>query len=943
MKYRRLLSFLFVLIFVSSVSASHCSAGITDFLCERGIYYYENKDFANAFREFKKVLLLDPENEIALDYLNLLKKWVVAKEEPVVELKEEKVEGEQGRKKAVFETLDEVESAIALQREIARKEKVIPVKEVPQEIAEVLPPPPSRERVALKKEPIEFLILDEKVKATQPDTLLEIELGKPLIVQGNQISRFLVTGPKMLTIERKAPDKIEVRPLDLGTSFLHIWDNQGRWTFKVRNIPTRPVGPTLEEIRRREAERAENFKIRYGFNRDVYYSGTRPGNFSRQTLAFNQWLGIDGETPYGRFDSSARIAKHEEYNDLTHLTMGLTEAEIGPLKDFDLRGFDYSMYSSELGFPGMSLRGLRFDQRLEADRGDYTFFWGREGQGTLGRLSPGLEEAEDAYLEGARFLYRPWENFNYQLGYYHGYGSERDASLQNDALDLMVNFDSKNLGLSAQGGYNTARFAYALNSVFKIPGLRIAAEYRNIYPEYTTIIGRPSRLGEMGGLCFVEFDKIENLFIKQRLDVYQDRLYPNPERLDAWNIESDTDVSYRLSEDTTLNANFRYWDEKGRISPRRERSMGGGISKSFDFLKTRDLSIYSNYQYEVTKNFNSIASDYDRNRITTGMRLNLFDGFSVFASEEFSWLHEVSADQSSLPRAWEAGIDYNHQVGRLPLYASLRASYRDEKDTSSTYSFLSGEDSLDIQGGLSYQLFGDWEVFLDGRIRQVWPNNLEETGVYAEGEFITGARMLFDTGLTWNPVGSIYGVVFKDINGDGLHMEDEPGIEGVKIFLGEDKASISDKDGKFIFPKVRAKQAYLTLGLSSVPSGFVPSTATSQKVPIEHGGVSVVNFGLSFRCEVVGSVFIDANGNGRFDPEEEGQQNVILRLEDGTEATTNDQGRFYFRRVSPGEHILTLEINSVPIHLLPKVPMKKEMFITEGASYIYNIPLELLK
>ena len=66
-------------------------------------------------------------------------------------------------------------------------------------------------------------------------------------------------------------------------------------------------------------------------------------------------------------------------------------------------------------------------------------------------------------------------------------------------------------------------------------------------------------------------------------------------------------------------------------------------------------------------------------------------------------------------------------------------------------------------------------------------------------------------------------------------------------------------------------------------------------------------------------------------------------LEDGTRTTTNDKGQYYFRRVSVGEHILSFDVNSIPIHLLPKVPIKKEMSLTEGMTYRYNIPLEALE
>ena len=929
MRPRFLLALLFCLIFLCFSSPCYCSPGVAELLCERGIYYYENEDYANALREFKKALLVEPDNPTAFEYIIVIEKEVLPKEAALAELiEEERPVDEEGRKRkrAIIQALDEAEEP-----------KTVPRPRVTQ----IVPPP--EEVIVTEKRPTGPVILNDQVKATQPDTLLELEIEKPLVIQGNHIRRFLVIEPEIVAVEREGADQIRLIALKSGVGFLHVWDQQGRWSFKFQSRPARPEGPTLEEIRRKEIRQTENFKLRYATNRDAYFSGTDLSDLERQTLAINHWLSMDGETPYGRFDSSARVAKHEEHHDLTYLTLGLTKAEIGPLKDFDLRGFDYTMYGSELGFPGISLRGVRFDQRLGADGGDYTLFWGREGQGTFGRLSPGLEEAKDSFIEGGRFFFRPSEMFNCQLAYYHGYGSERDGSLNQDGMDIIANLDLNNWHFSAEGGYDSARFAYTLDSVFMVPGLKFRSEYRNIFPGYVTIIGRPSRLGEMGGLCWLEFNKIDKLSLIQRADIYQDRLNPNPQRPDMWNIELDTRARYSLTDSTALDLSLRYWDEKGKISPRREESLRAGIRQSIDLIRSRDLSIYSNYQYQKTKNFSSATNDYETHRAKLGARLRLLGGLSTFASQEYNWLNEAEADETSHPRAWEAGIDYNRRLKSLPLYTSLRASYRREEDTSGTYSFMAGEDSLEIQSELRYRPFGDWELFASGRVRKVWPNDDVEEDEYAEGEFLTGLRFLFDTGLTWNPVGDIYGVVFKDIDGNGLQGEDEPGIEGVEVYLGQEESAFSDVDGEFAFLNVRAKQAYLNLGLSSIPSGFVPSTSTDQAVSIDHGEASAVSFGLSFRCEIVGSVFIDANGNGRFDADEAGQGNVLLRLEDGSEARTNDRGQFYFRKASVGTHTLHIDVNTIPIHLLPKVPIKKEMFLTEGTSYVYNIPLEVLR
>ena len=90
-------------------------------------------------------------------------------------------------------------------------------------------------------------------------------------------------------------------------------------------------------------------------------------------------------------------------------------------------------------------------------------------------------------------------------------------------------------------------------------------------------------------------------------------------------------------------------------------------------------------------------------------------------------------------------------------------------------------------------------------------------------------------------------------------------------------------------------------------------------------------------------VFNDINNNGQPDAGEQGIKGVIIALEDGTQVFTNDSGRYIFRNVSVGEHRLTLEINSLPTQYLPGVSIYKDITLTEGISYQYNIPLRQLQ
>ena len=81
-------------------------------------------------------------------------------------------------------------------------------------------------------------------------------------------------------------------------------------------------------------------------------------------------------------------------------------------------------------------------------------------------------------------------------------------------------------------------------------------------------------------------------------------------------------------------------------------------------------------------------------------------------------------------------------------------------------------------------------------------------------------------------------------------------------------------------------------------------------------------------------------GRQKTEGRRKGIKGIRLVLEDGTSSSTDDSGRFRFANISPGKHALSLDLSSLPVDYLPKVPVKKEMTVYEGMSYNYNIPCQ---
>jgi hypothetical protein len=77
----------------------------------------------------------------------------------------------------------------------------------------------------------------------------------------------------------------------------------------------------------------------------------------------------------------------------------------------------------------------------------------------------------------------------------------------------------------------------------------------------------------------------------------------------------------------------------------------------------------------------------------------------------------------------------------------------------------------------------------------------------------------------------------------------------------------------------------------------------------------VVGGALSDRSVVLGRVFVDRVGDGRFHRGDAGVAKVRVLLEDGESVQTDADGLFSFPSVRPGMHVLHLDPDSLPATL----------------------------
>lgn len=897
---------------------SYGDVAIHEYLCEIGIQFYNEGRIAEALQEFNKALLVVPNYKPALIYIRKIEQ-AQTKEIEVSQSQETQLSFESTRALEIQQALSTFEGG---QVAITQKPKLALVKKI-------LPP---------KQQPLKMVALDEL--SDKFTGSLEVEQGKSLILYASGIQRYLITDPAIIKVERKDPQEIIVTGNNIGYTYLHVWEEGIRKTLEVLTLPVKPEGETLEDIMRLEQEKAGNFKLGYSLDWSNYSTGSGFGTLKRSNYYYVHNLSLAGETPYGVLDSALSVNRFNKKTDLSHYTLGLSDGKFGDFKNFTLRGFDFFDFPpdfSNLSFPGIPLRGVMGSSPAFNNKLNYTAFYGKENSFGYASLSPDLLREKKAYQEGFNIGLNPTPKQDYHFTLVRGWGRDRDPSLKPYGYDAVGNWLFNNWKFGYEIANDTEESANLLSLHYVRPNLNFDAQLRDIDRNFTSITGNGWDQGQLGGLFNFHYKPVEKLDIYSSLDVYKDRQFPSDENNITWNEDFNWNSVYRLNPLTSLSMNYILQNELGRISQYRYQSIGSGINHTFKFLK--DINLFLNYYHQENTNFSSPVSSYGNERVYAGMKFNFTRDLYYYANQEINWLREKATGNRSMPRAFETGVDWSFRFGKSPFWGASRFTYRNEEDTESNLSFLSGEDYIEGYSEFSYRPNPSTQAYASCRIRNVWADN-SRVNKRIEANFNAGLRILWDTGFSWQAVGDIEGYVFKDYNGDGMMQRNEPPIEGVKVWLGKNRYIVTDMFGYYKFKKVRGNQVYINLDTATVPSGFVLTVPASQPASIVQHGIVRVDFGMNARSEIFGYVFEDVNGDGQFGKEDKGVRKAVVMLENGVKRLTDAEGKYSFSNVSPGNHDITLDLNSIPIYYLPKVALVKKITLSEGVAYNYNIPLK---
>ncbi len=872
-----------------------------------GIRAFDKGFYDKAIWYFEEAQAVDPTKSTPLKYIKLIKRF----KEGRLSVVQPPVRQKKGAPTPVAQEKSVIEQHLATSRKmIEAKDMVLQPKEA------------------------EVLVLNDQFWSLQPNLELEIETNKVYVFQGQNVKRFLSVKEGVLDVDRLDKDRISISAKNRASTFFHVWDDRGRWTFHVQGkLPVLYQNTRAQQFKDTGMEDNPPLKIAYSNNWGAIYRGNSIPDMERSSLTFTQWVGTHGRIPYGNFDASMNFYKYAESTERIGERMGLGDGRIGPFKDFNIRGFDTEVYLSDFSVPGRSFRGVRFDSYAFNRRLNYTLFQGQDRAQFL-FISPSILDVRKTYIEGASATLFPDSDHNYTINYARGYGDYRDNFLKNKAFSAETEHKFYNLKVSGEVGYDEDVYSEVIRTEFKRYNHTLNVNVRDIHKDYVTVVGRPSGRGEAGGNIRYNL-KLEKTRFNSNLDVYRNRYLNNPEQ-DGVNFDWNGSMNHTLSSSSSWSAAAFVSYTPQLVSPHQSMSLTNYYHKRFPFLYGQAMSMSLGHSFQRNRYEESPFAEFDRNTLSAGFRIPLFPDVGFFANYDYSFVHNIQEDLQTYPQVFTAGVDYNktlynHVIGRW----SLR--YRNEENATGQFSFLSGEDSIRGTVGLSYRPNPGFEIYLDSNVRSVWTED-PDNPAFNDADVRIGFRSSWDTFFHWNPTGIFQGRVFNDSNGNARYDPGEEGLADIGVKVG-DKTVRTNSRGEY-FATVRAKKVRVALDLGSLPMGYINSDGFMRDIVVEHRQVNAVDFGLTSQAGIYGVVYIDRNLTGTLDQGDEFIARAKIILDGQHVAYSDFEGTYSFDNIKPGQHVISIDINSLPLQYIPLIKLNNEIEVGEGITYVFNIPLK---
>ncbi|MFH0839931.1 MAG: SdrD B-like domain-containing protein [Candidatus Omnitrophota bacterium] len=847
---------------------------------------------------------------------------------------------------AITPTEEKAEPEIVVAKQISEEPaKTLPREDHKSSIPPSSPPPrpvetkrPKEEKVSQKTTTYRYSISELE----KNNYSITIEKEQIAVIPVPGMLRFLVTNPEVIEASRQSDAELAVKAIGLGESFVHIWDEGGRKTLRVKVVQKGHDIFRETQLRLIEAEKMESFKVRYSYDRYRLNSKSDNPDRSYHYTDWYQRLDISGETPWGmaaaKFQYEGKGYREDDFHkDLSAWHASLT----GP----DIEGAfgDVGAYFSEITLPATAYQGFRFKN---PDRKNITFdtMWGARGAAMWGKKVVDFQGKN--YFYGGKFGVKPTDFLSLRTTVMRSQGNDLETSevvagggMGLTFFDGAINLDGEYArgqhGGAVRGELNLKSDEYKFN--FNGIARSIDSDYELVFDQSV-----PYR-GEKGYYLKLSYYPLKFLKYSAEYNRFRNKYLPSTTTPYKHNYDFVSTLGVDLTDMTRFS--WTLWN-RGRMGMNpmtKDYGNSFNLQHSFSFFKN-STTVFANYFPATYKNRDSASSSYDERRLIIGMRMNVFKNLYFDISELWHYRQMLENRDSGTSSSMNLGVAYSSRIFNTPFYGSVAWRYKKDSNIMSGISVLANEEYGEIEGEIKYKPGPDMELYLRINNKDIKPIiDSTPTNKRREMRMYWGGTYLLDTTLRFSNAGGVQGYVFKDLNNNGIKDAEDEGMPKVDIFAQNKKCATTNERGFYKFDKLQGEEASILLDIKTLPEGYSSTVSNPQAVRLEREKISEVNFGVLARTEVSGQVFNDVNMNGEMDGDDYGIRDILIALDDGTTDYTEAAGYYNFEYIKSGERTLSLNMGSLPANLLPLCSSKKTFIAKEGDDYKENFPLYALR
>lgn len=940
-KFSLVVALIIFFFFLFGIIEAYADSMASDYMVEIGKNFYMQGCVEAALHEFKKALMIDPDNKEAIDYIRLLQgpeqaPPLIKMQKETKPIVKEKILPTTPVKKDYFEPEinlkeKEMNKAVSMEEALRKFEEEVPVKQTP--VLELIHRKGEIHLFVNGKEvsldnPI--LVKEGKVFLPFKDIASKLHFGLIDLREGN----FKIISPEGQSQEIKVffmDEKPVIRENELKQYFsvdAYFDDIKKEYHILTKYAPSFEAyelekseeelkkEKVVEELKKKATTVSEKpSTIPEAARPSVQLKGNATYNYIKYHMfpSYHSLLySLSGRVyDFGlRYETNYKDINGEFGHDYTYLDLTKPDLFIGL--------FDQSISLSPLRLQSNSFNGLKIIKDWEKSK---TTFVAGKAENALSGSSGLVKYLGRIYGLKENFSPLEWLDLGGALFYL-----ENEAEVSNLAgttsfpRENLVTFAEAALKLPndltvstqiAQCNYEpdnaldqTLRdLDWRVNSEIKKERYRIGFNYEFVGDQYASL-GNPLSYQDFSGWNLYEDYKVTDSWqLAGSLMQYNNNVADDPNKATQDNLGFSLSSYHRLTKQQGLNLTYSHFNSE-TSSSRDPNTTAVTDLYRFDyslpfFFGSRALVGYQIFRSDFSDP-NSI--DYFQHGPNLSLLKSFGKGSSWYLSHQFSNTnYKVGADNDNS----NTSFNLNHTLNDLiSLY--FNTNYSRDKTGE-----LKGSNTLSASSGFNYRIFPDTVLNCEYNIgsynlnteKHKWPSNWSIMTRISQGfDFSTPANF-----------GIIQGVVFNDINGNARIDNDEQGIEEVRLYLDDRRETFTDKTGHFKFSYVTPERQKVYLDLGSLPPDWTIKEVV-QEVDVKPRRKTYVNFVVVKASLIQGKVFIDENSDSVYQENEEPLENIAIIMMPGEQFRRTDQeGDFKFDNLLPGKYKVRLNPKDIPI------------------------------